>query len=142
MVILENRKSVFKGVFNLYPAFARAGFCPGGDTRPRRWAGYGLVTKRQRTLYHALPFCHLQIKALRCPYPRLWKCTQAASIEPKTLGEHIKKRRLEIHLIQSQLAKRLGVHRVSVQNWERNIYQPTTELMPQIIEFLGYDPQL
>jgi DNA-binding XRE family transcriptional regulator len=39
------------------------------------------------------------------------------------------------------MAKRLGVHRVSVQNWERNIYQPPIDLMPKIIDFLGYDPQ-
>jgi DNA-binding XRE family transcriptional regulator len=87
-----------------------------------------------------LPFCHLQIKALRSPYPNLWKCTQAASQEPKTLGEHIRKCRLERHLLQTELAKRLGVNRVSVQNWERGVYEPNANVIPSIIEFLGYDP--
>jgi len=88
-----------------------------------------------------LPFCHLQIKALRSPYPRLWKCTQTASQEPKTLGEHMKKCRLERHLIQTQLAKLLGVDRVSVQNWESGIYEPHQGTVLKIIEFLGYDPR-
>ncbi|HXR46800.1 MAG TPA: helix-turn-helix transcriptional regulator [Candidatus Limnocylindrales bacterium] len=80
-------------------------------------------------------------QVLAQPLPPPLECTQTAFKTPETLGEHLKRRRLEVHLIQSQLAKRLGVHRVSVQNWERNIYQPATELMPKIIEFSGYDPQ-
>jgi DNA-binding XRE family transcriptional regulator len=50
--------------------------------------------------------------------------------------------RQQLHLFQSQLAKRFGVHRTSIQNWERNIYAPAAGLMPKIIEFLGYEPQL
>jgi DNA-binding transcriptional regulator YiaG len=88
-----------------------------------------------------LPFCHLQIKALRSPYPRLWKCTQTASKAPKTLGEHVKKRRLELHLLQSQLARLLRVDRASVQNWERSIHEPNAEVIPNVIDFLGYDPR-
>jgi transcriptional regulator with XRE-family HTH domain len=77
---------------------------------------------------------------MRCPYPHLWKCTQTAPREPKTLGEHIKKRRIELHLLQSQLAKRLGVDRISVQNWESGIYVPSARVVEKVIEFLGYDP--
>jgi transcriptional regulator with XRE-family HTH domain len=78
---------------------------------------------------------------MRCPYPHLWKCIQTAPSDPKTLGEHVKKHRLERHLLQSQLAKLLGVDRISVQNWERGIYEPSPRVIEKVIEFLGYDPR-
>jgi len=43
--------------------------------------------------------------------------------------------------LQAQLAELLGVDRVSVQNWERGIYEPIPRTIPKIIEFLGYDPR-
>jgi|GEM_PF-1317154 len=42
--------------------------------------------------------------------------------------------------MQSDLAKQLGVHRCSIQNWERNIGTPIPAQMPAIIRFLGYVP--
>jgi putative transcriptional regulator len=87
-----------------------------------------------------LPFCDLQIKALRNPYPHLWKSTLTASKAPKTLAERIKWRRLELHLFQNQLAELLRVDRVSVQNWERGIHKPNAQAIPKLIDFLGYDP--
>jgi len=42
--------------------------------------------------------------------------------------------------MQADLARRFGVHKNSVQNWERNIWQPAAELVPAIIQFLGYTP--
>jgi transcriptional regulator with XRE-family HTH domain len=71
----------------------------------------------------------------------MWKCTQTAAIHPKTIGEHLKRRRLELHLMQVEVGRRLGVHRGSVQNWERGVGQPGIRQLPAIIEFLGYDPQ-
>jgi transcriptional regulator with XRE-family HTH domain len=76
-----------------------------------------------------------------CPYPHLWKCIQTTCREPKTLGEHVRKQRLERHLLQSQLANLLGVDRISVQNWERGIYRPSPRVVEKVIEFLGYDPR-
>ena len=96
------------------------------------------MTNRQ---HHALPFCHLQIQAMRCSYPHLWKCAQTVSMQPKTLGEHIRKRRIEKHLLQAELAKLLGVDRVSVQNWERGIHEPNSKIIGKIIGFLGYNPE-
>jgi len=62
-------------------------------------------------------------------------------MEPNTIGEHVRKRRLERHLLQSQLAEILGVNRISVQNWERDVYEPSAASIPKIIDFLGYDPR-
>jgi transcriptional regulator with XRE-family HTH domain len=60
--------------------------------------------------------------------------------EPKTLGEHIKKRRLELTLSQKQAAKRLRVNPWTVLNWEKGHTDAPIESMPAILLFLGYDP--
>jgi len=88
-----------------------------------------------------LPFCHLHIKVLRCPYPTRWKCTQEAPAQPRTIGEHLKKVRIERHLFQQALAKLLKVDRGTIQNWERGITTPAIQFIPRIIGFLGYDPE-
>ena len=43
--------------------------------------------------------------------------------------------------MQAEVGRRLGVHRGSVQNWERGVGVPGVRQMPAIIEFLGYDPE-
>ena len=86
-------------------------------------------------------FCDLHLKAALRPYPYRWKCTQIVPTEPRTVGEHLKRRRLELHLFQSDLAKMFGVNEASVRNWEKNTYPPTERLIPGIVRWLGYDPR-
>ncbi len=62
-------------------------------------------------------------------------------MKPKTIGEHLKKRRLDLGLDQQQVADRMGVIWNSVSNWERGIYRPSKRAMPNLIAFLGYDPR-
>ena len=62
-------------------------------------------------------------------------------MHPRTIGEHIKKRRLELGLEQDQVAAKVSVTWLSVSNWERGIYRPTKKAMIPIIAFLGYDPR-
>jgi DNA-binding XRE family transcriptional regulator len=61
---------------------------------------------------------------------------------PKTLGEHIKKRRLELGLFQAQMAGIIGVDESTVTNWEKENTKPMLWAIPRIIEFLGYEPTL
>ena len=60
--------------------------------------------------------------------------------EPQTLGERIRKRRLELQITQKQAAERLGINPWTVLNWEKDHTAPPMESMPAIIRFLGYDP--
>jgi transcriptional regulator with XRE-family HTH domain len=60
---------------------------------------------------------------------------------PRSLGQHIRKRRLELGLTQKQVARILGVSQPSVQHWEDYERMPMTKRVPQIIKFLGYDPR-
>ena len=57
-----------------------------------------------------------------------------------SIGDHIKKKRLELKLTQLQLAKLIGVKEESIYNWEKNRSKPKIYLLPKIIEFLGHVP--
>jgi len=60
--------------------------------------------------------------------------------EPHTLGEHVRKRRLELKLTQQEVADQLGVNPWTILNWEKGHTQPPIASIPAIIRFLGYDP--
>lgn len=58
---------------------------------------------------------------------------------PETIGEHIRKRRLDLGLLQIEVARVIGVTESTVWNWEHGT-EPELRHMPKIIEFLGYVP--
>ncbi len=58
----------------------------------------------------------------------------------KTLGDHLRKRRLDLKLLQKEVAQRLEVGKTSVFNWGNNLAMPALKYIPKIIEFLGYVP--
>lgn len=80
-----------------------------------------------------MPFCHAE---LRAPKPK----SEQHPKEINTLGDHIRTRRLNLRLIQRQLAEQIGVSGATITNWERNESIPVIRYMPAIIRFLGYDP--
>ncbi len=59
---------------------------------------------------------------------------------PVSIGDHIKKKRLERQFTQLQLARLIGVEETSIYNWENNRSRPKVYLLPKVIEFLGYVP--
>jgi transcriptional regulator with XRE-family HTH domain len=81
----------------------------------------------------ALPFCHLELRAARskpAKYPK----------QINSLGDHIRARRLDLKLLQKQVADQIGVHEQTITGWERNATIPEVRYVPAIIQFLGYDP--
>lgn len=60
--------------------------------------------------------------------------------ELKTIGDHIRKKRLCLKLLQRQVAELIGVDKTSVFNWEANASSPELKFIPAIVDFLGYDP--
>ena len=83
-----------------------------------------------------MPFCRqtpLTLKALRA---------KDYSEDPKTLGQHLKKRRRELGLLQREAAIRLGVSTETVVNWETGRTEPVPAQFRPIVTFLGYDPTL
>lgn len=54
-----------------------------------------------------------------------------------TLGDRIRKRRLDLGLLQEEVAERLGVCEATVWHWELNRNQPGIRHRPAIHLFLG-----
>lgn len=61
--------------------------------------------------------------------------------ELKHLGDHIRKRRLDLQLSQHEVARQLGVATRTVKHWELGEFEPTVSNLPGVIRFLGYDPR-
>jgi len=59
---------------------------------------------------------------------------------PKSLGEHVKKRRMDLGLKQAEVAGLVGVDKWTVLNWERGKTEPVVRYYSAILAFLGYNP--
>jgi len=78
-----------------------------------------------------LPFVQVIVKAQKPSlYPR----------HPTTLGQHLKKRRIELGLLQKEVAGRLGLDECTIGNWEKDRTYPAVRYLPRLIRYLGYDP--
>ena len=80
-----------------------------------------------------MPFCHIRLtgrKPLPPAYPR----------QLNTLGDHLRKQRLDLALLQREAADKLGVDAMTICNWEIKRTCPQLRFIPKIIAFLGYVP--
>jgi len=59
---------------------------------------------------------------------------------PTTLGEHLRKRRIELGLFQKDVAERLGINEWTYLGWEHKGVTPPVTFWPRVIGFLGHDP--
>jgi transcriptional regulator with XRE-family HTH domain len=57
---------------------------------------------------------------------------------PRTIGDHIRKRRLQLGWGATQLAALLDVSKDTVYNWEHGRSKPVIRHMPRIERFLGH----
>ena len=87
----------------------------------------------QRNVIPASPFCHVRLSG---PKPQ----QKAYPKHLKTLGDHLRKRRLDLGLLQKEVAEQLGVDTASIVNWESNEVQPMVHCLPGIFAFLGHNP--
>jgi transcriptional regulator with XRE-family HTH domain len=62
------------------------------------------------------------------------------SQNPQTMGEHLKKRRRELGLLQREAAERMGIQRDTYVNWEKDKTKPVASQFRPVVAFLGYDP--
>jgi DNA-binding XRE family transcriptional regulator len=60
---------------------------------------------------------------------------------PQTIGNHIRNRRYELKMTQKALAAQFGVCLSSIVRWEGGAEQPLKKQLPQITQFLGYEPE-
>ena len=82
-----------------------------------------------------MPFCHVSLRATKL------KFTEHSKVLI-TLGDHLRAKRLELNLLQKQVAQEIGVDEMTICNWETNRVKPALRFIPRIIQFLGYCPYI
>ena len=82
----------------------------------------------------AIPFYPLRIVAVRT--------VRAYRGMARTLGQQIKKRRVEAGLTQEQLAAAVGVARDTVSQWERDRLRPGLSALERVSQVLDPLPNL
>ena len=82
---------------------------------------------------HALPCLRFE-QQIDKPLPK------SIPINPQTLGEHIRKRRMELRLFQRDIAAIFNVSEDCITYWENNRSEPQIRYYPPIFGFLGYCP--
>lgn len=81
-----------------------------------------------------MPFCQDVPLTVKAQKPKDY------SEKPQSLGEHIKKRRRELGLLQREAGVRMGVSAETVANWEKGKTKPLSTQFKPVVAFLGYDP--
>jgi len=61
-------------------------------------------------------------------------------MNPATIGEKLRNKRLELGLLQIDVAKITSVSEDSITLWGNNRNEPSVIYYPKIIQFLGYVP--
>ena len=90
--------------------------------------------RRSRTDIPALPFCHVHCRVRKPSDP-----PDPAGL--RTLGDHLRRRRLDLGLLRREAAARLGAHVATLANWEVGRAAPALWFYPAILVFLEYDPR-
>ncbi len=80
-----------------------------------------------------MPFCHLALTGPKPPPP-------GYPGAPKTIGDHLRKRRLDLGLTQGEVAELMGVHPSTIGVWERSQRRAPFRYGARITRFLGYAP--
>jgi transcriptional regulator with XRE-family HTH domain len=88
----------------------------------------------------ALPFCKVTLHGMRCPQRPYFTQVKKYPANPKTIGEAIRKRRLDLGLRQVEVAKMIGCDEMSIVNWEVGHSTPRINRVPDVIRFLGCNP--
>ena len=86
--------------------------------------------------------CHRQINARKPANSLQFRRLRQYPTAPTTLGEHLRKKRIDLSLSMTQLAKLLGlgITDTAIEKWEKNQNRPTESHRCRLIEFLGFDP--
>ena len=89
-----------------------------------------------------LGFCDRRIVVVRPAKTKVEYMPQTpVPADPKTIGEHKIKKRIEMRLTQALIAKQLGVARATVESLDRNEYRPLGRVRRAIVAWLGFDPE-
>ena len=65
-------------------------------------------------------FCWATLRRVRCPHGPYFTEKTGCPASPKTVGEMIRKRRLDLGLRQKDVAEIIGCDTMTVLNWEKS----------------------
>jgi DNA-binding XRE family transcriptional regulator len=85
----------------------------------------------------ALPFCKATLHGVRCPIGPYLARIKGYPVEPTTIGEAIRKRRLDLGLRQIDVAESIGCNEMTIVNWEKGHTRSRTDKMSEIAAFLA-----
>jgi DNA-binding transcriptional regulator YiaG len=74
------------------------------------------------------------------PVRFIWLRPKGYTDQPKSLGEHLLKRRMELGLTQYQVSLQLLTTVETILFWEKDRAKPSARFYPAIFRFLGFDP--
>jgi transcriptional regulator with XRE-family HTH domain len=60
--------------------------------------------------------------------------------EVVSIGDAVRARRLDLKLLQKDVAAMIGCDKLTIVNWEKNHTRPHIKHMPGVVKFLGFDP--
>ena len=107
--------------------------------RGRRWRG-GEGGGKHRPL-GLLGICHRRL-VVNIPQISLHRRRLRGVLDaPKTLGEHLRRKRVDMGLGNVQVAEIMGVAYQTIERWEHNRRPITPKNQETIVRFLGYDPR-
>ena len=78
---------------------------------------------------------HTSIKYIVCA-ARPFTYPDGYPVNPKTIGEYIRKKRMDNRLLQSEVANIIGVSEESIWNWENSRTKPSKKNLKLINEFV------
>jgi hypothetical protein len=87
-----------------------------------------------------LPLCERVIRIPRASLVPLRNRGIPIPRQPTTLGGHLRRRRAQLRLGQSEASYALGVSTVTLSRWECDKIYPTAPYHQRIVAYLGYDP--
>ena len=87
-----------------------------------------------------LPFCDRTVNVPRNDVAPVWSHSFPISKEPTSLGQHLRKKRFDMGMRQTQAADILNVSNRTLSLWETDRIYPAWAFQPRIIAYLGHDP--
>jgi len=102
----------------------RQDFSPAHETWSAVWS---------RIRRAALPFCHVRIRTAKTR-------TDGYPSHPRTLGEHLRRQRIDLGHTQRQVAEQIGVNASTIRSWENGSNQPRLAARPGLYAYFGFCP--
>src|SRR5205823_1575067 len=91
--------------------------------------------RSNRTCRDSVPFCYVTLRRVRCLMGPYLTERKGYPTSPKTVGEMIRKRRLDLGLLQREAAAQIGCDTDTVTNWEKGRSTPDLKHVAKIVEF-------